>query len=432
MGQLLKARWSPTFIDRLPRRERRGCDYESYIPDLLADQEFQFAGTVSADIADAESAIRVLNTEARTLAGLEGLARLLLRAEAVASSKIEGLQIGGRRLLHAEVAREFDGGPRDVTAQEVLGNIDAMAGAIDRADSVGAIEPTHLLEVHRKLVAGTRLERHGGSFRDEQNWIGGGDYSPCDAEYVPPPADQVPGLVEDLCAFCGQDDLPAVAQAAIAHAQFETIHPFVDGNGRTGRALIHMVLRRRGLIPRVLPPVSLVLATLSREYIKRLMATRYVGDASEAVARNGWNDWLGFFAAASSRAVNDARFFEDRIGGLKSEWRERLGRVRRGSATDLLIEALPGAPVVTAKSAATLIHRSFVAANEAIGHLVAAGILRQIQIGKRNRAFEATEVIDAFNDLERQLASPEGDPEVSPPTRPVPAPLTVTSQGSAV
>jgi Fic family protein len=96
-------------------------------------------------------------------------------------------------------------------------------------------------------------------------------------DYVPPPPETVAELIEDLCAFANTDDLPAVAQAAITHAQFETIHPFVDGNGRTGRAIIHLVLRRRGLALRVLPPVSLVLATLTKDYVGGLTASRYLG-----------------------------------------------------------------------------------------------------------------------------------------------------------
>ena len=425
MATLLKARWNPTFIERLPRRERRGCDYEAYLPDPLAAQRFQFEGDVSADISDAESAVRVLNSEATTLTGLDSLARLLLRAEEVASSKIEGLQVGGRRLLRAEMARELGEPSHDITAEEVLGNIDAMAWAIKITDSVREIEPANIIDVHRKLMAGTRLASQGGVIRDQQNWLGGGDYSPCDADYVPPPPDRVVDLLSDLCNFCNDDQLPGIAQAAIAHAQFETIHPFVDGNGRTGRALIHMVLRRRRLIPKVTPPVSLVLATLSREYIKRLAGTRYVGDPKEDSARKGWNDWVAFFAAATSRAVNDARLFEDRVRDLKTMWRERLGRVRRSSATDLLIDLLPGIPVVTVTSAAQLTNRSFVVTNEAIARLVEAGVLRQVRVGRRNRAFEAHDVVDAFNELERQLASPGGDPDTSAPSRPVPAPRPV-------
>jgi Fic family protein len=362
-----------------------------------------------------------LNAQATTLTGLEGLARLLLRAEAVASSKIEGLEIGGRRLLHAEVARELGDRSRDLTAEEVLGNIDAMTWAVDTIGAAQKIELDHIREIHRRLMLGTRLEPHGGVIRDRQNWIGGGDYSPCEAQFVPPPPQEVERLLHDLCDFSNGDDLPAIAQAAIAHAQFETIHPFVDGNGRTGRALIHAILRRRGLVPHVLPPISLVLATMSRDYITRLSGTRYEGDPNGPKAHDGLNRWIGLFAAAASRAVNDARLFEERVGDLRGQWRRRLGHIRRGSTVDLLIDSLPGAPVITVNSAVRLTGRSYKAVNLAVRELLGAGVLRQVRLGRRNRAFEAAELVDAFNSLERQLASPQADTRTSPPARPVPA-----------
>lgn len=418
---MLKLRWNPTFIDRLPRRDRHGCDFEAYLPDPVSNRAFLLDGDVSADVTDAESAIHLLNAEATALTGLEGLARLLLRAEAVASSKIEGFEIGGRRLLHAEVARTLGDPPHDVTAEEVLGNIDAMAWAVSTVASAGTVHVDHLQEIHRRLMAGTRLEAQGGIIRDRQNWIGGRDYNPCEAQFVPPPPEEVPRLLDDLCAFCNEDELPAIAQAAIAHSQFETIHPFTDGNGRTGRALIHVILRRRGLIPRILPPVSLVLATWSGDYVNRLMGTRYVGEPDSLSAREGLNRWIALFAAAATRAVQDAQLYEERVAELQVRWRQRLGRVRKGSAVDLLLNALPGAPVLTVKSAAELIGRSFVAANGAVRELLEAQVLRQVRLGRRNRAFEATELIDLFNDLERLLASPVGDTQTSPPTRSVPA-----------
>jgi len=277
-----------------------------------------------------------------------------------------------------------------------------------------------LLEVHRRLLDGTRLTEHGGRIRDEQNWIGGSSYNPCSASFVPPPEDAVPGLLEDLCAFCNGDDLPAVVQAAMAHAQFETIHPFVDGNGRVGRALIHLVLRRRGLAARVLPPISLVLATWSRDYVAGLTATRYVGKATSEAAVDGTNRWVGLFATACRRAIEDAETFEERVVALRGRWRERLGRVRANSATDLLIRKLPGAPIVTVNGAAELIGRTYQATNEAVERLVAAGVLQQMSVGRRNRAFEAPEVIRTFTDLERRLASPTGNTRSSRPTRRVP------------
>jgi len=404
----------------LPRRDRKACEYEAYIPDPLGGRSISLDGDVAADVADAERAMSRLDAEAVALADTEALARLLLRAESVASSRIEGLEVGGRRLLRAEAARQLGEAASDVTAAEVLGNIDAMLWAVRGVGNGGAISLDQLLEVHRRLLAGTRLESHGGSLRAEQNWIGGSSYNPCSATFVPPPPGLVGDLMDDLCAFCNDDSLPAVAQAAIAHAQFETIHPFVDGNGRTGRALIHVILRRRGLAERVLPPISLVLATWSAGYVDALMNTRYRGPAHSRAAHDGINAWIALFAAACHRAVEDAAQFEERLADLQQSWRSRVGQIRSGSAVDLLIRALPGAPIVTAASAAVLIDRSFQATNLAIARLKEVGIVSQVNVARRNRAFEASEVIDTFTDLERQLASPDGDTRSSAPARSVP------------
>lgn len=404
----------------LTRRDRRPCDYAVYFPDPLTGRRFVFEGDVAADVADAEAAIVRLNLSAAALADTEALARLLLRAESVASSRIEGLEIGGRRLLRADAARRLGETSRDVTAVEVLGNIDAMAWGVEAIGEGDAITLDVVLEVHRRLVAGTSLEPHGGRFRTVQNWIGGSGYNPCSAAFVPPPPEEVAGLMDDLCEFSNDDSLPPLAQAAIAHAQFETIHPFIDGNGRTGRALLHLVLRRRGLGLRLPPPISLVLATWIRDYITGLTSFRHEGgpDSEEALA--GLNRWTALAAVACRRAVDDATGFEERVRVLQASWRERTRPARRGSAVHLLIEALPAAPVLTTATAAELIGRSVQATGQAIDRLVATGVLTQITVGRRNRAFEAPELIEAFTALERQLASPEGDTLVSEPSRGVP------------
>jgi len=419
MSTVIRRRW---IGDRSgpSRRDNRGCEYEAYVPDPLVGRAFMIEGEVAADIADAQAAIARLNVEARSLVDTESLARILLRAESVASSRIEGLEIGVRRLLRAEAAREIGDDPSDVTAVEVLGNIDAMVYAIDQIGEETNITTDLLLEIHRRLLARTGLKEHGGKFREQQNWIGGSSHNPCSAAFVPPPPEHVPPLINDLVAFCNDDTLPAVAQAAIAHAQFETIHPFVDGNGRTGRALIHLIFRRRGLAVRVLPPVSLILATWAQDYIDGLTVTRYRGPVTSQVARDGSNLWIGRFATACSRAVEDASSFEQRAFAIEAEWRERLGRVRARSAADFLLRLLVGAPVITVNSAAVLIGRSFVHTNEAVARLADADILRQVTVGRRNRAFEAPDIIAAFADLERQLASPEGDTLTSEPVRRVP------------
>ena len=419
MSRVIRRRWISSH-EGPSRKDNRGCEYEAYVPDPLVGRNFTIDGEVAADIADAEAAIARLNVEATSLVDTEALARILLRAESVASSRIEGLEIGAQRLLRAEAARVLGDDHSDVTAVEVLGNIDAMVYGIGAVGPGDPVTVEILLEIHRRLLSGTRLEEYGGRFREEQNWIGGSAYNPCSAAFVPPPPELVAGLIVDLVDFANEDSLPAVAQSAIAHAQFETIHPFVDGNGRTGRALVHLILRRRGLAPRVLPPVSLILATWAQDYIDGLTASRYRGPVTSKEASEGINLWIGRFATACKRAVDDATSFEHEARTIEASWRERLGRVRARSAVDLLLGVLVGAPVVTVNSASEMVGRSFIQTNEAIQRLVEAGILKQVTVGRRNRAFEAPEIIAAFTVLERQLASPEGDTRKSEPVRTVP------------
>ncbi len=356
-------------------------------------------------MADAEREIARFNDSARVLTDTEGLARLLLRAESVASSRIEGLEIGARRLLRADAAERLGERDPDVTADEVLANIRAMTFALDAIRDTPAITVGLLLETHRRLLSSTHLAHLGGVVRTTQNWIGGSGYNPCSAAFVPPPPEMVSSLLSDLCGFCNEDNLPAVAQAAIAHARFETIHPFADGNGRVGRALVHMILRRRGLATNVSIPVSLVLGSIANEYVRGLDATRYDGDADSPQAFEGINLWIAIFAGACRNAVARASEFEVHIRALQQAWRKRLGTVRANSALDLLIERLPGVPILNVGAAARLIERSVQATNEAVTRLEEAQILRAVRIGRRNRVFEAREIIDAFASLEENLGA---------------------------
>ncbi|HEY9287347.1 MAG TPA: Fic family protein [Candidatus Dormibacteraeota bacterium] len=419
MARVIRQHWTSN-ASAPSRLQQKPCDYEAYIPDTLVGRAIRLEGAVAADVADAESALARFDMKASALVETEALARILLRAEAIASSKIEGLEIGPRRLLRAEAARDFGERPSDITAAEVLGNIDAMAHVIDSVHTGDEITHELLLEIHRRMMVNSRLGAAAGHFRTTQNWIGGSDYNPCSAVFVPPPAEYVHDLITDLLKFANQDSLPAVVQAGLVHSQFESIHPFADGNGRAGRALIHLVLRRRGLSTRIVPPVSLILATWTKDYVEGLTATRYRGPADSRQAYEGMNLWIGRFAAACKRAVADAWSFEERSERLQEAWRAKLGKVRRNSALDLLLKALVGAPIVTVSSAAQRIGRSFVQTNAAVIRLSETGILRQISVGRRNRAFEASDVLAAFTDLERQLASPKGNTRASKPARPVP------------
>ena len=420
MGELIRRRWTSTF-QGMSRRDRRGCEYDAFVPDRLVGWNPVLPADLVADMADAESAVRQLNSAATTHVSLEGLARFLLRAESVASSRIEGLDAGPRRLLDAEVVLARGGDAADRIAVEVLANVAAMDAAVDLGASRRTITFDDLLSVHHTLMERSITPDIGGVVRTTQNWIGGSSYNPCSAAFVPPPPEHVEPLLADLLGYVNGDDHPALIQAALAHAQFETIHPFADGNGRTGRALIHVVLRRRGLAPRFVPPVSLVLATWATDYIAGLTAFRHVGNSDAAERSVGASDWLRTFAAAVSRSCADATTYAARIDSLDTRWREALGRVRADSATARLLDVLPGVPVVTVESAARLIGRSEMRTGEAINRLEAAGVLRQRNIGRqRYRVFEATDVVDLFTGLERALASPTGDTADAPPRRRVP------------
>jgi len=426
MAAVEKAYWPGTgLLTGIPRRDRRGCYYEAYIPDPLCDREFLIGGEEAADVSDAEVAVSGLDRESVRLADTEALARLLLRAESISSSKIEGLEVGARRLLRADIAIENGEDPHDITASEVLDNIEATTRAIALIKDDAQITVPMLLEVHRTLLKGTSLADIAGGLRTAQNWIGGSDHNPCSADYIPPPPAHVEPLMEDLCRFCNMDHLPTVAQAAIAHAQFESIHPFADGNGRVGRALIHLVFRRRGLTKEVTPPVSLILATRANDYVRGLQATRYLGPPDTLDARRGLNLWLGTFASACTRAVTDAEAFETRIDRLQEQWRERVGPLRSDSLIYRLMAKLPGSPLITTTSVMRLLDCSRPTALQAVTRLQSAGVLHATRPdAKRNQIYEARELIDLFTSFERQLASPSGNTHTDPPARQVPARLS--------
>jgi Fic family protein len=388
-GRLVDRRWEGRSGALGGRSARRGFAYRAYVPAAIADDDFLLASHIAAAAANAEQACRELNEDPSALPNLEALARPLLRAESVASSRIEGLVLSHRRLAKAA----FSADARDLTAQGVLANTAALERAVALASEVDEFTRGDLLEVHRLLFAGTRDEHLGGLVREEQNWIGGAASSPRNSEFVPPPHELVPELLDDLCAFSSREDIPAVIQAAIAHAQFESIHPFHDGNGRVGRALILSILRRRGVAPRYLPPVSLALAGEADRYITGLTSWRN-GDEE---------DWYTVFVDAVYRASRGASAFAGRVAERQRRWTEQAGNPRRTSGPQRLIELLPSQPIVNVRSATQLLGGTEERARQAILRLEQAGVLRQIAVGRRNRAWECVGLFDLLDRFEGEL-----------------------------
>lgn len=402
-----------------PRRGRKPCRYESYVPDTVGVLSPDFDSETATDLVTAEIGLKQFDLKNQSNANLEQLARFLLRAEAVASSRIEGLRIGSRRLAVHEAKLARGEKSHDATADSVLGNIRAMNLVVEELAAVRTLKVQHINELHRALMFTSPNPELGGELRVVQNWLGGNQFNPCNADFVPPPPEMVVELLQDLCHFMNRDDLPALAQAAITHAQFETIHPYIDGNGRTGRALIHVVLHRRSSVQTFVPPISLALATESARYVAGLMRYRYVGKPGSRSARDGLQDWLDVFIAATRRSVADAEQLSNDMTDLENQWRNKLASRRNSTAQRSLIYLLSH-PVMAVEDLAEFAGVSFQAANNASAELVEAGIIKPLGSASRNRIFEATSVFELLTKYERSIATLSGDTSGEKPVRPVP------------
>jgi Fic family protein len=381
--------------ETVPSWGRRGGTYQVFIPDPIAGREFPLEGAAVASVADASKALGHLGNTQPALSTLAALARNLLRSESAASSRIEGVKISHRRLARASYARA-EGRRGDNRSAEVLGNVEAMEHAIEIGGRADPFTVADIQDIHLTLLRFTDYREIAGVIRTKQNWIGGNDYHPIGATYVPPPPELVPRLLEDLAQFIARTDIAAVAQAAVVHAQFENIHPFADGNGRTGRALIYAVLRRRQEITDYVPPISLVLGSEPKSYVAGLGAYS-AGDVSR---------WCTIFASATFRASQAAERLAAEIEGLQAEWSERLGRPRKDSAARELISALPAQPVIDVPAAQQLTGKSHVAIGNAIAQLQAAGILKSLNQRKWGRTWECHELLSLVDRFETTISTP--------------------------
>jgi Fic family protein len=378
------------------RRARRGIRYLAFVPDRISDLAIELPAGLAADLEEAALAIARLNGPARELVSLEGVAHQLLRSESLASSRIEGLELGHRRIALAD----FDERVPDAKSADIHGNIRAMQQAIEIAAGPDPIDPDALLKIHRTLLRFGEEEPIAGRWRDSQGWIGG--MYPETATYVPPPPEEVQGLVDDLCGFLQRDDMPALLQAAIVHAQFETVHPFIDGNGRVGRCLIHAVLRRRGLTPLYVPPISLILASNRDAYFAGLEAYR---------RWDGLHEWAGFFADTATIAATEAGRLAAEIQSLQERWRRRFStRLRSDAAAWRVLEMLPAHPVLNVPVVTRELGVSDRAGGEALGRLQDAGIVRLVTQRVRGRLWECPDMFALVQGFEDSLRFPRGAP----------------------
>lgn len=372
--------WHPTPGAYAPRRDR-GVRYQVAIPPKIVDTSFVLPAPLAALMEDATVALRSLDLRA----GLRH-AVPLLRSESAASSRIEQIEVGQRH-----VGRALAGYKARRSAIDVVANVEALRLAVDRADDE-TLAPSMSNAVHRALLPEMEWS---GRWRRMQNWIGGSNFSPRSAAHVPPPPERVPELMDDLFAFLGRGDVPALAQTAIAHAQFESIHPYPDGNGRTGRALMHVVLKRRGIVESGIAPISVALLADRQRYFDGLNHYRD-GDLER---------WLGFFLRAMRWGARAGGLLHEELEALQGEWSRsdvvtsaRSDAVVRSIAADLVRH-----PVSDASSVAARYGTSREAARRALESLEEAGILRSVSGDRGLRLFEAAEVFEVIDELEAML-----------------------------
>ena len=361
---------------------------DTSVPPLIAQLAYAASPALNAVAERAVLAIGATDAEARPQS--RALGRFLLRGEAVASSRIERVSAGT-----ADYARALAGSRANSSATSMVAASAALHRLVEKAGDDGRLDLEDLLAAHRDLMGDDPHESaYAGRIRDVQNWIGGSDHSPRGALYVPPPADRVASLLDDLVGWVNRDDMPALIQAAIAHAQFESIHPFTDGNGRIGRALISAMLRRRGVAQNVVMPLASGLLAKREAYFEALTAYR-TGDPASIIE----------VVVESARiAAVESRISLEALRALPAEWRS-LAPARAGSAADAIIEAFFDNPVLTADDALAATGGAPAAVYAAIDRLTDAGVITEITGRKRNRVWAAMDALGELEELDRRIAA---------------------------
>lgn len=355
--------------------------YQAAVVPKIANQKLQLDVT-SISLAD-EAAVELSRFDAEVGQMIAPFASILLRSEAASSSQIENLTSSPAAIIRAEIGLQDT-----ANSAQIVSNQNAMTAAVEASAKLSS---KTILQMH-KVLMGESNPNQAGKIRTEPVWIGGSTTGPHGADYVAPNAQHLPALIEDLINFCHRTDLPALVQVAIAHAQFETIHPFTDGNGRTGRALVQVLLHRLGLTKSIMVPVSAGLLKNTDVYFKALDAYR-AGDPIKII---------DVFASAALLAVSNGRKLAAELESVRMQWQSQI-QTRSDSGANLLLDSLLGQPVITNARAMDLLGRTAANAQAAIDKLVEAQILTQQGSAKRNRVWQANDVLEALDNFASRI-----------------------------
>ncbi len=359
---------------------------DATIPPMIA--RLHFPARVTTVVASEEALLAVAQSDADAEGHSAALSRFMVRTESVASSKIEHISATA-----ADYAKALAGSRANTSATSMVAASEALHRLVTRVGERGAFTLDDLLSAHDALMGGDLFEAdYAGRLRDMQNWIGGSDHSPRDALHIPPAPERVPALMDDLVTYLNRDDIPVMVQAAIGHAQFESIHAFTDGNGRIGRALVAAVLRRRGVTRNAVVPLASGLLAVRDDYFAALGDYRR-GDPTPVIE---------LFARSAIAAAVCSRESIARIKVMPHEWMAEL-RPRAGSAVAALIPAFYAHPVMAAAEIEQRSGSSEQQTYRAITRLAEAGIIREITGRKRDRVWAAADLLAELDDLDRRI-----------------------------
>jgi len=347
---------------------------------------------ILSEVTRAHESLGELRASTANLPNPDLTTRTFDRREAVRSSQIEGSNSDMDQLFTYEATGSEDGLPPDVVV--TLNYVRALETGLREVRGRGPAAMTNkvIKDLHGHLMVNTNYRGVIGEYRDIQNWIGGANIY--QARFIPPPADTVPGCMAELVSFLQESpreedmfEVPIVIRMALAHAQFEMIHPFTDGNGRVGRLLLPLILAAEGY-----PPVYIA------GFLKTNQQAYYDGLAGVQL-REEWSEWIRFFAVAVEESVKESIRTASALEGILAEWEERIAvlKLRSDSAVKRLPRFLIGTPVVSARQVESALGISFPAANNALAKLQEMGLLSNPKGQHRNRVFVAHDVVKILN-----------------------------------
>lgn len=368
--------------------------YIAFVPDPLPPEISWTPGLVRA-LSDADRTIGKLAGEGGRLSNPHLLIRPFVRREAVLSSRIEGTQATLGELLAAEAGADVERSPADL--REVGNYVVALEYGIKRLKTL-PLSLRLVRELHEKLMRGVRGDRATpGEFRRSQNWIGPPGCTLANATYVPPPPGEIMACLGDWEKFLRDRSSPPLVQVALAHSQFEAIHPFLDGNGRVGRLLITLFLVERAILPTPLLYLSAFFEATRRDYYAHLRGITERGE---------WEEWLQYFLNGVARQSEDALSRAERTNRQLEKW--RLTVAGSGSKAPLaLVDQLAANPYLTIKGAAKRLGVAFTTAQRAVAKLEALSIVKEVSDAKRDRVYCAKALLDILEEPARLIPSEE-------------------------